>query len=127
MLNDMIGKNIILFERYDGVRFVLERSLSNIDEDVTIHASCLKNEVKKWIDCDETDLLITELSRVNPEGIEISRYARENFPDLQIIWITVLGCNVFKDARKALGNILCIEKPLAIEDFRQSVLKALDI
>lgn len=122
----MDGRNIILFERYDGVRFVLERSLSNIDEDVTIHASCLKKEVKQWIDRDETDLLITELSRVNPEGIEISRYARENYPDLQIIWICVLGCNVFKDARKALGNILCMEKPLSINDFRQSVLKALD-
>lgn len=123
----MEEKNIILFEKYDGVRFVLERSLFKFIEDIRIHSSHWKNEVKHLIDQDGVDLLVTELSRVNPDGLEISRYARKLHPDLKIIWITVLGCDLFRDHKEKLGNIRCIEKPLEINDFRENVLKALEV
>ena len=123
----MEEKNIILFEKYDGVRFVLERSLSKFIKDIHIHSSHWKNEVKHLIDQDGVDLLVTELSRVNPDGLELSRYARKLHPNLKIIWITVLGCNLFKDQKEKLGDIKCIEKPLEIKDFRENVLKALEV
>jgi DNA-binding NtrC family response regulator len=120
-------KNIVLFERYDGVRFVLERSLLKFQHAIQIRSSHWKNEIKSLIDQQDVDLLITELSRFNPTGLEISRYARKADPDLKIIWITVLGCDVFRELRKDLGNILCIEKPLEIEEFRRDVFNALEI
>ena len=123
----MTAKKIILYEKYDGVRFVLERSLAKINGDFTIHASHLKNDVKQLIDQHGVDLLITELSRLNPDGLEISRYARKANPEMSIIWITVLGCNIFREQKKKLGNILCMEKPLEINDFRENVLEALSI
>ena len=123
----MIMKNIVLYEHYDGVRFILERSLSKTDQEIIIQSSNIKNEIKKFIDRDNLDLLITELSRINPAGLEISRYARRSKPDLKIIWITLLGCDVYREIKNQIGNIVCIEKPLEIKDFRQDVFKALEI
>lgn len=123
----MNSKNVVLFERYDGVRFVLERSLLKYQEEITIYASHWKNEIKNLIDKDQVDLLVTELYKDNPEGIELSLYARKVSPEIKIIWITVMGCNLFRDQRNKMGNIQCIEKPLDIKDFRSNVLKALSI
>jgi DNA-binding NtrC family response regulator len=122
----MNEKKIILFERYDGVRFVLERSLENYRDRFDIYSSYLKEEVKNKVEDGNIDLLITELSKVNPDGLEISYYARKMSPDIKIIWITVLGCHVFRDQQKILGNIRCIEKPLEIQQFRNDVLNALE-
>lgn len=123
----MTKKNIVLYENYDGVRFILERSLSNSTHDINIQCSNQKNVILSLIDEDHVDLLITELSSKNPDGLEISRYAREIKPNVKIIWITVLGCNVFREIRNKIGNIICIEKPLEIKDFRRDVYNALEL
>jgi DNA-binding NtrC family response regulator len=123
----MKEKNIVLFEDYNGVRFVLERSLRKYKGQISVHASPWKNEVINIISNNSVDLLITDLSSENPEGIEISRVARTLSPGINIIWITVLGCDVFREQRKRLGNIKCIEKPLKIEHFRQDVLEELEV
>lgn len=124
----MDEKNIVLYERHDGVRFVLERSLQKYQENIKIHSSHWKNEIKRMIaEVNSIDLLITELSRINPDGLEISYFARKQNPELKIMWITVLGCHNFCDERDKLGNICCFEKPLEINEFRQDVLEALDI
>jgi len=120
-------KNVVLYEHYDGVRFILERSLSEATEDINIHSSSLKKDIKDIIDQNHVDLLITELSRANSSGLELSRYARKSSPDLKIIWITVLGCDVFRELKNKIGNIKCIEKPLEIKDFRRDVFKALEM
>jgi len=120
-------KNVVLYEHYDGVRFILERSLSKATEDINIHSSSLKKDIKDIIDQNHVDLLITELSRANSSGLELSRYARKSSPDLKIIWITVLGCDVFRELKNKIGNIKCIEKPLEIKDFRRDVFKALEM
>lgn len=123
----MKAKNIVLFEHYDGVRFVLERSLLKYQRYVNILSSHWKKEAKKFIDQNDVDLLITELNSLNSAGLEISRYARDAEPEIKIIWITVLGCDVFRELKEDLGNIHCIEKPLEIKYFRRDVLKALEI
>jgi DNA-binding NtrC family response regulator len=123
----MNKKNILLFEKYDGVRFVLERSLSKYEDDITIYSSHWKKDIKSQIKENNVDLLITELSKYNPDGFEISVYAREMEPELTIFWITVLGCDLFRDEKEKLGNIKCIEKPLEIKQIRNNVLRALEI
>jgi DNA-binding NtrC family response regulator len=121
----MNQKNIILFERYAGVRFVLERSLSKYKDDINIQSSRGKETVKQLIGDNHTDLLITELSKSDTDGLEISRYARNKFPKLPIIWITVMGCHECRGEQKKLGIFQCIEKPLEIGEFRQDILHAL--
>ena len=123
----MNEKNILLFEKYDGVRFVLERSLFKYKDDITIYSSHWKNEIKSRIQENHVDLLITELSKSNPDGLEISIYARKMSPKLKIMWITALGCHFFRDQKDQLGNITCIEKPLEIKQIRKNVLRALEI
>jgi DNA-binding NtrC family response regulator len=123
----MKTKKIVLYERYDGVRFVIERSLSKYNHHFVIQSSHWKNEIESMIDRDDVDLLITEINRLNSTGIEISRYARRKNPNMKIIWITVLGCFMLKDLMKELGHIRCIEKPLEINDFRQDVFEMLEI
>lgn len=123
----MKAKNIVLFEHYDGVRFVLERSLLKYQRYVNILSSHWEKEAKKFIDQNDVDLLITELNSLNSAGLEISRYARDAEPEIKIIWITVLGCDVFRELKEDLGNIHCIEKPLEIKYFRRDVIKALEI
>lgn len=119
--------NIVLYEHYDGVRFILERSFSKSNQYINIQCSNQIKEIMNLIDGDHVDLLITEFSSKNPDGLEISRYARKLKPNMKIIWITVLGCNVFREIRNKIGNIICIEKPLEIKDFRRDVYNALEI
>ena len=123
----MDKKRIVIFEKYDGVRFVLERCLEKYKDDLDIFASHWKNEIKGHIQNQPVDLLITELSKYNPDGLELSIYAREISPDLHIIWITVLGCDIFRQQKKEIGKITCIEKPLEIKSFRQNILQVLEI
>lgn len=123
----MTEKNIVLFEHYDGVRFILERSLSKSQHSFNIKSSNQKIDIKNYLDEENVDLLITELSSKNPDGLEISRYARKSEPNMKIIWITVLGCDVFREIKNKIGNIKCIEKPLEIKDFRRDVYKALEL
>ena len=121
----MSDKHIVIYEKNDGVRFVLERSLSKYREGIEISSSHWKNEIKRLMDKNEIDLLITELSRFNSDGFEISHYARMLNPNIRIIWITALGCDLFQDDKKQFGNVQCIEKPLEIKTFRKNVLQAL--
>ncbi len=123
----MSEKNILLYEKYDGVRFVLERSLSKYEDDIKINSSYWINEIKHHIRENQVDLLITELSKHNPDGLELSSYARKISPNLKILWITVLGCHLFRKQREKLGNIQCIEKPLEIKQIRKAVLQALEV
>ncbi len=123
----MNKKNIILFERYAGVRFVLERSLSKYKDDINISSSHGMKDIKNFIDDNDTDLLITELCKTDAYGLEISRYARKKFPNLPIIWITVMGCHECREERKRLGIFLCIEKPLEVGEFRRDILDALKV
>ncbi|MBW6474961.1 MAG: hypothetical protein K0B14_17675 [Anaerolineaceae bacterium] len=123
----MNQKNIVLFERYDGVRFVLERGLSSITGEIKIFSSHWKDEVKHQIRNQPIDLLITEISKVNPDGLELSRFARKVSPEITIIWITVQGCHMFRKQKELLGNITCIEKPLEIKRLKENVLRALEL
>jgi DNA-binding NtrC family response regulator len=126
-LTIMNERNIIIFERYDGVRFVLERSLLKYKDTIDIFSSHWKNEIKNRIENQNVDLLITELTKANPDGFELTCFARKVAPELKIIWITVLGCDVFSEQRERLGNIKCIEKPLEIKNFRINVLQVLEL
>jgi len=125
--NTMNEKNIILFERYDGVRFVLERSLKKYRKNIEIISTNHKSEIKNMLNENEVDLLITELSKIHPAGMEISHYAKQIKPNLKIIWITVMGCHLFREQKENLGIFRCIEKPLSINNFRKDVLRALEI
>lgn len=120
-------KKILLYERYDGVRFVLEQSLAPYGDKFNIYSSHLKKEIKSRIEQEYIDLLITEISKINPDGLEISYSARALSPDLQIIWITVQGCHNFHKSKNELGNIICIEKPLEIKTIREIILQKLEI
>ncbi len=121
----MTKKHILLFEKYDGVRFVLERSLSRRKEPIEIHSSSQKENIKATLTENHIDLLITELTSLDKDGMEITKYAREVSPDLKIIWITVLGCDVFRKQKKQLGDVQCYEKPVDITHFRRGVMDAL--
>ena len=122
----MSEKTIILYENYPGVRFVLERSLSIYEGEITVHASSVKELLKKKIKMNGFDLLITEISQTDLDGIEISSFARKLDPEIKIIWVTASSCSVFRQQKKRLGNITCIEKPLEIRNFRENVLEVLE-
>jgi DNA-binding NtrC family response regulator len=121
----MEEKNIVIFEKYDGVRFVIERSLSKYEDQVEIYATNWKNDAKRLLSNQDVDLLITEISKAGLDGLEISHFARELNPDQKIVWITVLGCNAFQKEREILGDIKCVEKPLEVKALRKQVINLL--
>jgi len=120
-------KKILLYERYDGVRFILEHSLAVYVDKFNIYSSHLKNEIKSRIETEKVDLLLTEISKFNPDGLEISYFARKLLPELQIIWITVQGCHDFLYPKEELGKVTCIEKPLDIRTIREIVLQKFEV
>jgi DNA-binding NtrC family response regulator len=122
----MVEKKIILYEQNTGVRFVLERSLSKFNERIDIISSQSKAQIKVYLEKGIVDLLITDLDSINHYGVGLSIFARKTSPNLNIIWITVFGCDLFQKEKKRLGNIICLEKPLDIKSFRNTVLNALN-
>ncbi len=104
---------------------MLERSLRKYQGEIEIVSANEVDEAKALVASDHVDLLITELSKVNSDGLIVSRYARKMNSELRIIWITVLGCNEFKEQKENLNILECMEKPLEIDKFRADVLEAL--
>jgi DNA-binding NtrC family response regulator len=104
---------------------VLERSLRKYKGEIEIISANGVDEVKALVEANHVDLLITELNKMNADGLTVSRYARQINPDIKIIWITVLGCNEFRQQKEKLDILECMEKPLEIDDFRADVLEAL--
>lgn len=123
----MNRKNIALFERHEGVRFVLGKSLAIYNHLINIHTANEYKEIKVLLIGEEIDLLITELCKSNPDGMNLSIFARQTHPLMKIIWITAVGCTYFSEIKKELGNIICLEKPLEIAQFRVDVLQALSL
>jgi DNA-binding NtrC family response regulator len=122
----MVEKKIVLYEQYKGVRFVLERSLSKFEDEIDIVSSYNKRKIREYLKDGIVDLLITDLDGNSQNGVGLSNFARKTAPQLDIIWITVFGCNLFRTEKRRLGNIICLEKPLDIKRFRKTVLNALN-
>jgi len=101
----MGSKNIVLYETYDGVRFVLERSLSKLSQSINIFSSHWKNEVKEILHNKDVDLLITELNQENPNGLEVSAFARKISPELSIIWIWFFSLIEFCSDSLPVGKV----------------------
>ena len=120
-------KNIVLYEPAYSVRFVLEKSLSRFQEEISIFSSYRIKELQQQISKDNVDLLIADISEFISPGIRLSRYGRRHHSDLKIIWLSVLGCDRLSALKIDIGNIVCLEKPLDIVDFRRNVLRILNL
>ena len=123
----MKTKTIILFERYEGVRFVMERSLRKYEDQIVVQPVRSLGQARQLFDAQNVDLLVTEISQINGEGMGISRFARAHEPELKILWVTVAGCDTFSAEKRHLGVYKCMEKPLGIEEFRQTIAEALEM
>ena len=123
----MKTKTIILFERYEGVRFVMERSLRKYEDQIVVQPVRSLGQARQLFDVQDVDLLVTEISQINGEGMGISRFARAYGPELKILWVTVAGCDTFSAEKRRLGVYKCMEKPLGIEEFRQTIAEALEM
>ncbi len=120
---------IVLFEQHDGVRFVLQRILENCCDLIHVTATRNKNFIKKLIDDNQVDILITELSRLDRIGLELTKYASNSDTEIKIVWVTVLGCHLFRKEMRALGVARCFEKPLEAKTLRKgmhAIMESLD-
>ncbi len=118
---NMTHINIVIFERYDGVRFVLEKALEKYRSKFNIKTYRHKRRIHRLVDQKKVDVLITEMSKLDPVGLELSRYVRKTDQDVNIIWITVVGCHEFRQEMKNLNIAYCFEKPLEVNAFRRSL------
>ncbi len=116
------GKDcIILFERYESVRYVLEKAIKSINQDFSILSSASQAEVKDWITHRKAEVLITELSLVDTVGLSLSAFARQRQPDIEILWISVASCQKFSDFFDLLDITMCLEKPLGVDEFEKKL------
>lgn len=121
----MDAATIVLFERNKGVCFVLEKSLDKYEDWIQVISVHSGEQALKIIEERPFDLLISEISKTNSDGLQISARARQLWPDLRIIWVTVAGCRAFSREKNQLNIVSCLEKPLDIKDFRRVTLGAL--
>ena len=121
----MKAATIVLFEKNEGVRFVLERSLDKYDNWIQVTAVNRVEEALQLLNKTSFNLLISEVSKTSSDGMRISERARQLWPDLKIIWVTVAGCSAFDKEKNQLKIVACLEKPLDINDFRRITLEAL--
>ncbi len=69
------------------------------------------------------DILITDLKMAKPDGLELLRFARQQYPDIRVVIIT--GFATVETAREALkgGAVDFIAKPFRISHLRELMLK----
>jgi DNA-binding NtrC family response regulator len=123
----MKTKTIVLFEQYEGVCFVMERCLRKYQDQITVHPVYSLGQAQRLFGTQGVDLLVTEISLTNREGMEISRFARAHEPELKIVWVTVASCDAFSEEKRRLGVYKCMEKPLEIQEFRRTIAEALGV
>lgn len=73
------------------------------------------------------DLVITDLSMPDLNGIQLTEAIRQASPDMAIVWITAYGCHSVSTEAARLEIDCCHDKPLEVDEILQIARGALGI
>jgi len=111
----------------DDERTVCERLSAELERlGFTVETHMESRQALERIGAKRFNLVITDIKMRGPDGIDITRFVKENHPATKVIVIT--GFATVDTARKALreGAVEFIPKPFKLSELRELVLRLAD-
>jgi DNA-binding NtrC family response regulator len=107
------------------VRFILHDSLQSLGPSYEIVTAENGREALHAFEQEPFDLVITDISMPEMNGVQLTEAIRAMGSDAAVIWITAYGChNVLSDAVR-LGVCTCRDKPLEVKEILRMARQAL--
>jgi YesN/AraC family two-component response regulator len=120
-------KQILLVDDEESVLFVLYNGLLRLDDvyEIEIDKAHDGREALDKVKERRFDLIITDLRLPGMDGVQLTEAVRELDPDVVVIWITAYDCQRARRDAERLGVRRCLDKPLEIDEIRETVREAL--
>jgi DNA-binding NtrC family response regulator len=122
-----LRRRILIVDDDPMVLFVFHDALKDLGDayEIVTTASGLQalNEIKDK----PFDLVITDLSMPDPDGVTLTEAIRRTSPGTVVVWITAYGCHSRSADAKRLRTCGCYEKPLEVDEILQIAREALGI
>jgi DNA-binding NtrC family response regulator len=107
------------------VRFILHDTLQTLGPGYQVVTAQDGREALEDFEKEPFDLVITDVSMPEMNGIQLTEAIRAMGSGAAIIWITAYGChNVLADAAR-LGVFTCRDKPLEVDEILRMAREAL--
>jgi DNA-binding NtrC family response regulator len=119
------GRRILLVDDDENVLFVLRASLHRQDDSYEITTARDGRAALELAESSPFDLLITDVRLPGLDGVMLTEAMRAAVPWFGVIWITAYGCRELVEKMELLHVNACLEKPVEIAEFRDSVRRAL--
>ncbi len=116
---------ILLVDDDTGVLFVLQETLAPLRDRYEIVSAGNGQSALARIRETHFDLVITDLRMPDIGGVELTETIRALNPSTQVVWITAYGSRTVAADAARLGVFRCLDKPLEIEEIRDTAREAL--
>jgi DNA-binding NtrC family response regulator len=117
-------RHILIVDDDERVRFVLSRALRALGDGYRVETVQSGEEALRKAKVRPYDIVISDIVRLDTDGIELAQAINHLNPDTVMIWITAHSCYRFQRDRKRLHVYRCLEKPLSVVDIRRTVVDA---
>lgn len=118
-------RRILIADDEARVLLILHESLKKLGSAYEITTAPNGQRALKMAQDRPFDLIITDLRMPGIGGVELARAVKASAPDTDIIWITAYGCHNVAEECAQLGILVCLDKPLEIQEIRRTVKEAL--
>jgi DNA-binding NtrC family response regulator len=122
-----ISKRILVVDDDERVLFVFRGALVRLGSDyeiVTAQNGCEALERAREA---SFDLVITDLRMPDMDGIALTEAIRAMDSGVVVIWVTAYGCHKLKADAARLAVYGCLDKPVEINEIRETARKALEV
>ncbi len=119
-------KVLLLVEDDAATRYVLGAILQGMGNAYEVVSEATSAKAVVALRRQSFDLMITDLVLGAEDGVEVTREARAQDPNVPVIWITGFGCQHFEQEAHDLGVFCCLDKPAPASLVRRMVRMALE-
>ena len=118
-------RRILLVDDDTRVLFVLGETLGTLGDRYEIVSAENGQSALAILRETHFDLVITDLRMPDMNGVELTEAIRALSPTTGVIWMTAYDCRTLVDQAARLEVFRCLDKPLEIDDIRDTVREAL--
>ena len=122
---NMSRKHILMVDDEKAILQSLSEGLALDEEFDVLTAENGKRALELFRTGLRIGLLITDLDMPEMNGFELLAHVRKNFPATPAIVLTGLITPKIKERLKAIGDYVCIEKPVGFRELRRKIIDEL--
>ncbi len=127
VLEPMVER-VLVVDDDKSVLFVLGNVLKRVGDHEDLEIVTVQNgqQALERFQQEEFDLVITDLRLPGIDGVQLTEGIRTSDSDAIVIWITAYDCYKASPDARRLSVYRCLDKPLEIDDIRETVREALE-